>query len=335
MEAATHNSEGVLAGVYSMDSFMENILNRELGHLAVDIYDVHADNINFYSSDFTYRPYENNNDAIEYEINVADRLWRITFNDTTGYLTFPHLYESYIVLLFGLIITVLSFNSNQERRKKYNKELQQRNDELTELNNQKIVLLKEVHHRVKNNMQSISSLLNMQSRHIDSKDVKEVFNQSKNRIMSMAVVHEMLYKSDDVGKIYADVYVKELTDKITHSFKSVKGDIYCVLAIEPVLLNADTSIPLGLVLTEILTNSLKYAVHDDDEITVEMYKINTLDYKLIVCDQGEGFNFKEKEKENTLGLKLIKRLVSQLNGTLNVGSSSKGTCYTIIFQEIK
>lgn len=337
VEATSNNPEGVLAGVYSMDSFVENILDLNGMDVIVDIYDVKEGDESFYSSDLTYREYHYTKDVIEYKINVADRIWRITFSDKNGYQGFPHLYESYIVFLLGVFITYFMFYTSYKshvNQFKYAAELEKSNVELSDLNRQKDVLLKEVHHRVKNNMQSINSLLSMQSRYIESEEIKNVFDNSKGRVLSMAMVHEMLYKSDNIGKIDCEEYTKNLIKKIIISFKGYEHNVKCNFNIGSFLFNADTSIPLGLIITEIVTNSLKYGYGNNEVINFELFMADDSNICMFISDNGPGFDFEEEVKKNTLGLKLISRLISQLNGTFNVESSSIGTCYNIFFKEI-
>ena len=138
-------------------------------------------------------------------------------------------------------------------------QLTQINKELSIRNQEKEILLKEVHHRVKNNMQIITSLLSLQSFNITDKNTKKLFRNSQHRINSMALIHEMLYQSENLSKINYSQYLKQLIDNLISSFKGNKHSISIDLDVPDMYLNIDTAIPLGILINEILTNSLKYA----------------------------------------------------------------------------
>ncbi|MDX1364700.1 MAG: sensor histidine kinase [Arenibacter latericius] len=203
---------------------------------------------------------------------------------------------------------------------------------------EKDTLLKEIHHRVKNNLQTVSSLLSLQSRSTEDKKIKNILKSSQNRVISMAMVHEMLYMRKDLSKIEYSSYVRELGDYLIKSFKGSENNITLNINIPDVKLGIDTAIPLGLLINEIITNALKYGIEEKGhgEIYIEIKKLNKLDYELVIGDNGAGFpkdvNFNNSE---TLGLKLIHNLVRQLQGTITRDHSKKGTYYIVTFSEVK
>jgi len=146
--------------------------------------------------------------------------------------------------------------------------------------NEKDTLLKEVHHRVKNNLQTVSSLLSLQARNVDDADTKLLFKSSQNRVISMAMVHEMLYMREDISKIGYKSYVQELAEYLVRSIKGTSSNITLDIDIPDVKLNIDTAIPLGLLINEAVTNALKYGIVDDSQgiIFIRLYyqKRNTL-----------------------------------------------------------
>jgi PAS domain S-box-containing protein len=186
---------------------------------------------------------------------------------------------------------------------------------------EKDVLLQEIHHRVKNNLQVISSLLKLQSEYIEDPVVLSMFSDSYNRIKVMAFIHETLYQSQDLAKISAKDYIPNLVNNLLRSYNLGKG-IELKLDIDDILLNVDTAIPCGLIINELVSNSLKYAF---TSVTIE----------LIIADNGkglpEGFNFQETE---SLGLQLVCNLTTQLQGEINQKSDT-GTAYQIIFPIMK
>ncbi|WP_394749794.1 sensor histidine kinase [Spongiimicrobium salis] len=209
--------------------------------------------------------------------------------------------------------------------------------EIEERIKEKENLLKEVHHRVKNNLQTVSSLLSLQSRSIDDQEVKTLIKSSQNRVISMAMIHEMLYMREDLSKIEYKSYVEELTAYLARSLKGSENNITFNIDINNIALGIDTAIPLGLLINEAITNSLKYGILADNagEIHIELKQEEPKHYVLNIGDNGIGFSDKVDFKNTkTLGLKLIHNLTRQLKGSISKDASLKGTNYTVRFQEI-
>ncbi|MBT8188352.1 MAG: sensor histidine kinase [Croceitalea sp.] len=209
---------------------------------------------------------------------------------------------------------------------------------LEEKLNAKETLLKEVHHRVKNNLQTVSSLLSLQSRSINDEKISSIIKSSQNRVVSMAMVHEMLYKRDDyTSKIELKPYVEELCEYLIRSVKGNANKITTKLDIGDFKLSIDTVIPLGLIINETVTNALKYGIPDNvaGEITINLSKKGANTYEMYLGDNGIGFPEDVNPKtSNSLGLKLIHNLARQLRGTIARDTESKGTYYQITFEEI-
>ena len=219
------------------------------------------------------------------------------------------------------------------------------NDELTDKNAQseilleeKEVLLKEIHHRVKNNLQIITSLLSLQSSFIDDPESKALFRYSQYRINSMAMIHEMLYKSQDISKISYGEYAQKLISGLIISMKGSDNKIELKVDVPDINLNIDTAIPLGLLINEIITNALKYGIRDDTQgtISIQISKMKHETYKMTIGDNGVGFsediNFRNSK---SLGLMLIHKLSLQLNGSIEKDNNAKGTNYIVNFEEIE
>lgn len=203
-------------------------------------------------------------------------------------------------------------------------------------NREKEVLLKEIHHRVKNNLQIVTSLLNLQSYSINEPSTKDIFEVSLNRIKSMSAVHEMLYKSNDFSKIE---YQNYLTTLITGLVNSIKGESHAInldLKANNISLNIDTSIPLGLLITELVTNSLKHGIKGDDigNIYVRLTRKEAPLILLEIGDDGIGLpkDFVIEDSE-TLGLQLAHSLIEQLNGKCEKDLTKKGAHFKIEFEE--
>ena len=210
--------------------------------------------------------------------------------------------------------------------------------EIGKKNTEKEILLKEIHHRVKNNLQIITSLLNLQASSIEDEKVKGLFKHSQYRINSMAMIHEMLYQTKNLGQINYHEYLLKLIPNLITSIKGNKNEIDLKLNAESIYLNVDTSITLGLIINEIITNSLKYGFKDTHKglLIVHLKKLDDLHFSLEIGDNGKGFSDKINFKNTpSLGLKLIHNLVVQLEGTIEKDQSKKGTNYMIHFQATK
>ena len=196
----------------------------------------------------------------------------------------------------------------------------------------KEALLKEVHHRVKNNLQVISSLLNLQLGYIKDKQVIEIFRESQNRVKLMALIHEKLYQSEDLSVIDFGEYIRELAAYIYYSYRANPSIVALKINAGSVLLDINTAISCGLIINELVSNSLKYAFTEckEGEIHIELYPDNNM-YTLIFSDNGIGFpddlDFRSTE---TLGLQLVITLIKQLKGTIEINRSG-GTRFKITF----
>ena len=243
----------------------------------------------------------------------------------------------YSLFGLGLLFLVLAMGLKLWQHRQTAKAWQQSKSELEEKIEEKNMLLKEVHHRVKNNMQTVCSLLNLQSRGIDDQLMKNLIKSSQNRVMAMSMVHEMLYLRDDLNKIDYKPYVLELTEYLVKSVKGPNSKVKLAIDIPDIELGIDTAIPLGLLINETITNSLKYGIQGDaeGEIHIELKQESEHDYVLTIGDNGVGFSEAVDYKTSkSLGLKLIYNLARQLKGSITRDGSRKGTNYIIKFKEI-
>ncbi|OPY26096.1 MAG: putative diguanylate cyclase [Methanocella sp. PtaU1.Bin125] len=200
---------------------------------------------------------------------------------------------------------------------------------------EKDVLLKEIHHRVKNNLQIISSLLSLQSGSVKTENPAIMFRESQDRIRSMALIHEKLYQSRDISRIDFAGYVRSLTSYLMHSYATGQR-VNVVVDIENVLLGIDTAIPCGLIINELVSNSFKYAFQDGrpGELRIGLAREGDL-YVLTVGDNGVGLPpGLDYLNTRSLGLQLVNTLVSQLEGTIEL-DGSQGTRFRIVFKEIR
>jgi PAS domain S-box-containing protein len=202
---------------------------------------------------------------------------------------------------------------------------------------EKEVLLKEIHHRVKNNLQVISSLLKLQSRYIQDTRVTEMLKESQNRVRSMALVHEQLYQSKDLSKIDFAEYIQNLAHNLFQAYEVDAKGVNLQTNIAPCSLNVDTAVPCGLIINELVTNSLKYAFINKEEgkIKIDFSLENNKVCVLVVSDTGIGFP-QELDYRNarTLGLRLVVSLVNQLRGKIEL-LEAVGTTFKITFLPAK
>ena len=197
---------------------------------------------------------------------------------------------------------------------------------------EKELLLKEIHHRVKNNLQIISSLLSLQAQRIEDESALDAFVESRNRVHSMALVHEKLYKSDDFARIDFHGYVESMINRLLKTY-STGENISLDLDIHDVALGIDTAIPCGLILNEMISNSLKHAFPSGRKghIRISLRKLDTGLFQLVFADDGVSMPAHiEISKAETMGLKLIHLLTGQIEGSLEI-ERDKGTAYTITF----
>jgi PAS domain S-box-containing protein len=200
---------------------------------------------------------------------------------------------------------------------------------------EKETLLKEIHHRVKNNLQVISSMLHLQSARATDKEILMAFKESQSRVDTMALIHEKLYQSKDLTVIPMTGYIGDLLTNLYISFGTNEEEIKAVIKVADVNLNVSTAIPCGLIINELVTNCLKHAFPGDrkGEIVLSLQPLEGK-YELIVSDNGIGFpenaDFRNTE---TLGLKLVISLISQLDGTIELNRTG-GSTFTIRFSEL-
>lgn len=216
-------------------------------------------------------------------------------------------------------------------------EITRAKNEIKDSLEEKELLLREVHHRVKNNLQIISSLLNLQSGYIKDKEDLELFKDSQSRVKSMAFIHEQLYQSSNFVNIEFSEYIRNLVTYLISYYAVDPSLIKLNLNVENVSMDLNTSIPCGLIINELVTNSLKHAFPPGEkgEIFIDLHSINDHQYVLIVADNGislpDDIDF---ENTDTLGLQLVNGLVSQLEGTIKVDKFN-GTRFEAVINKLE
>lgn len=245
------------------------------------------------------------------------------------------------LLSIFLLIRIFFINKNKNHQlQSKNLIIEQKNNELSiskieleKLLSIKDVLLKEVHHRVKNNLQLIISLLNIQSRSGKKISTEDFVEKSLARITSMSLVHQNLYQNDNIEKINLCEYINNLTLSIANTFTETKDNVKVIINCNNVNLLIETAIPLGLIINELMFNIYKYAFPDGvaGVIEINISKVNE-NYLLTLSDNGIGFNENE-QKGTSMGLKLVKLLAMQINGTFEKANTEK-TKFLIEFSDL-
>lgn len=247
-----------------------------------------------------------------------------------------------VLCMLGLAGAIYLYNEYRKHKhelylERLEKIIAQRTAEIIKQRDENEILLKEVHHRVKNNLQIINSLINIQSDYVNDPKSAELFREIRNRIRTISLVHEKLYKSTDYGNINVKEYLNMLVENLIDTY-SIDKEIKLKLDLEVQHFNLNTIIPLGLLLNEIISNSFKYAFKDveNGQIEIILHKSpKTEEYSITIGDNGKGYDLSLLESSNsTLGLELIKILANQLNGTIE-RINQPGTYYLLKFTPLK
>lgn len=202
--------------------------------------------------------------------------------------------------------------------------------------NEKELLLREIHHRVKNNMQIILSLLNLQTQYVVTDEAVEILQEAQDRVKAMSTIHENLYQSTDLTTINFAEYIHSLVKGIFFSHKIKEGQIESIIEIEDIMLNIETAVPCGLIISELVSNSLKHAFPNGQKGNIHLsLKSQEGLFHLNIKDDGIGFpedlDFKNA---NSLGLQLVNNLIRQIDGNIQM-NKNKGTEIKITFKELE
>lgn len=240
------------------------------------------------------------------------------------------------ILSLIMISGLLYYNSRiQETSKKaiaiQNVQLRRNEIEISKQNAENETLLKEIHHRVKNNLQVVYSLLNLQKRRVDTEEVKQTLEALQNRIRSMALVHQQLYVDGNLRDIAAPEYIKTLVLHLKTIFGNDDQEVKIVYNLDKISLPLEKAIPLGLIVNEAVSNAFKYAFRTDNNHVLKIsFKKKSINYQLIIEDNGLGFT-DDAIEANSLGMQLIKNMADQLNAVYT-RSSENGTLHQFNFQ---
>ncbi len=237
----------------------------------------------------------------------------------------------FFLAIAGLMIAgLVGFFLYKNREK--NKLLTQQKTELEKNVDEINLLLNEIHHRVKNNLQVITSMLNIQQRSISDKNVVDAIQECKNRIKSMVLIHQSFYQDKNLNEINTREYVQNLVNQLFESYRTDKQKVELETKVQDIYLNIDTLIPLGLIINELVSNTLKHAFneHENGKLSISLEKIADK-FQLEISDNGNGLeDISVLEKSNSFGFKMINAFVKKIHGQLNL-LNTEGTTFQIQF----
>ena len=217
-----------------------------------------------------------------------------------------------------------SLHKKDEALIEANIELEMRNLEISKQHKSLQILVKEIHHRVKNNLQIISSLMSLQSRKVEDKETSMVLNESKRRIEAIAMIHQKLSRDDKANRVDFKAYLDDLID----SQNKANPSLVCVVKSPSVMLNLDVAVPLGLIISELVVNSIKHAFADvtSPRLDIELKKVSDR-FELSIRDNGAGLpvDFDIKASES-LGMEIIAALIDQISAEIEFLNDEGATC---------
>lgn len=238
-------------------------------------------------------------------------------------------------ICFTLLISGFLFYHNRQR-KQINVSLSEKNDLIANALDDKEMLIREIHHRVKNNLQVVSSLLNLQARYLHDPDAIGAIKEGRDRVQSMAFIHQKLYQLDEVKQMQVPDYIEELASSLFHSYQIDPQQIQLETTIDPVALDVDTMIPLGLILNELLSNALKHAFPEEQKGKISInFRKEQDQFLLEVKDNGIGFDTAaENGPSGGFGYHLIRAFTKKIHGQLTV-TQLEGSCVRLLFSPKK
>lgn len=343
-ESALEQAEKLTADLYQQKNYNEirNVLalmakaNFALGH--------------FDDANSLFERYQRSTDSlladqfVQADAELSDKFVLARQEDVDRLKFSNSVYQRYgfiaglVVLTAILLILYIHFREKDKLATRVaikNAEISAQNDVLKQANIQNEILLREIHHRVKNNLQIISSLLSLQARKTDLPEVVEMMKDSQSRLNSIALVHNKLYHQHSLGKLNIHEYIQQLAGHLLTIYQVKNKKIDIRVEAQGVSLNMDIAIPLGLILTELMTNSLKYAFFDSGDcgIAVRIVHDEGADYIMQYTDNGPGIPSGESDLTgDTLGFKLVHSLVAQLDGNIQYTYQVGLSTFKIRFQ---
>ncbi|MEB8328433.1 CHASE domain-containing protein [Flavobacteriaceae bacterium KMM 6897] len=325
---------GYVLGVYDMTEYIAKILDTELKILDIVIVDQDENKTPLFTSFNESRTIDIPAALRQKAFKVTNRKWHIQYFAKEKYASFPHTMESYFLLLFGFLITsmlgIIVYKNDSYQHTLEDRVLS-RTSELEKSNKEKENLLQEIHHRVKNNLQMTSSLINIQKRKLTNKEAITALEDSQSRIMAIALTHQKIYQDENSKTVDLKDYLSDLMVYQRKLLPTVNYTITC----PEISLNLDVAVPIGLILSELVTNALKHAFKissKDNQLHILVTQEEEADRLITITlkDNGKGLpeNF-EPTKTKGIGFKIINSLCKQISAELNYTSNAQGTNFIL------
>ena len=269
---------------------------------------------------------------------VGDHQWSIHLAPSADYAILHRNWQAWTVLSVGLLfasVLEMMVLLMTERAAAIQRVVEQRTAQLRDALKEKETLLQEIHHRVKNNLQVVSSLINIQQRKLGPGASRQALQECQTRVQAIALVHDKLYQSRDYSSVPFSQYARDLAANVFHAAGLSSGAVKLEVEVSEVSLGVDKAIPCGLILNELVTNALKHGFPQDRPGTVRVELGQTADghVRLAVSDDGVGLPAGlDIRHSDTLGLQLVRTLAEQLAAKLEVGRGDRGTLFEVVFQ---
>jgi two-component sensor histidine kinase len=273
-----------------------------------------------------------------FPVTVGDRAWSIHLAPASDYAIVHRNWQPWTVLAVGMLFASLlemMILLMTERSAAIQRVVEQRTAQLRDALKEKETLLQEIHHRVKNNLQVISSLINIQLRKLEPGSARHALQECQTRVQAIALIHEKLYQSRDYSRVPFSQYARGLATNVFHASGSSPGAVKLEIEVGEVALAVDKAIPCGLILNELLTNALKHAFPQERRgtVRVELHQTAAGSVRLAVKDDGVGLPADlDVRQSDTLGMQLVRTLAEQLAAKLEVSRTAAGTSFEVVFQ---
>lgn len=325
--------QGVCFGVFDMERLARETLRYELPILDISVSDNAKPEVSLFNENLGGQTKDDHTQVVN--LNAGSRSWALVLNPKPIYRGYPHSTESYFVLLLGIfstILLVLVLKQRDEYLSRLSQEVWRRTKDLEESNKLKENLLREIHHRVKNNLQIASSLINLQKRRLTDPEMIEAFSNSQGRILAIAMIHEKIYEHKETKAVDLKSYLEVLMKYHQKMSPQVTYDIEC----PEIAIDLDTAVPIALISSELVVNALKHAFPEDmrdNHITLNVLA-NSGVIALSIIDNGLGLP-KQFDINNTegIGFEIVKKLCRQIDATFSFRSTETGTNFNILFKQ--
>jgi two-component sensor histidine kinase len=286
-----------------------------------------------------FKPLALQSDAMNYQLAAEEAKWnqklaekRAKAEAIEGDQTKRQLFVTIAIAIFTLISLLVAIYF-LIRNKRLNKKLSHQREIIGQELKQKEALLNEIHHRVKNNLQVVSSMLSLQTQYLSDNSLKQIIEDSKGRINSMSLIHESLYRKDDFKEAIFSSYIQNLIPRLVETYGTDESKIQLIMNLEPIKLSLDDSIPCGLIINEIVSNSLKHGFPNGKQgtISIELKQKEKLVF-LTISDDGVGLEEgKTFSSNDSFGFLLIESLASQLEAEIKIDSKG-GFRYSLAWE---